>query len=242
VADQIRVGMGCEGAARRQSANNPADQQRWLWSIRDGSDRAGRMAVTEHITGPSASEGCTPARGRRRVMPTRAWPPVAARLDQGGDRWIAWSLHARSPVVRSVRACVPPGGGLCAIHPQNDSHRSDAPVRLCPIEEASLDTPAPVHTDPSSSSTSRSWWSSQPASNVKTSASRGSRARRAARPAAVLDGQVRRTNYMVLRGPSHRTRPAGVTGPDCHRGPGPVPSARPHAAPPGSAHAPRPAA
>ena len=33
---------------------------------------------------------------------------------------------------------------VLATGPQNDSHRSDAPVRLCPIEEASLDTPAPV--------------------------------------------------------------------------------------------------
>ena len=35
---------------------------------------------------------------------------VGARLEQGRDRRIAWSLHGRSPVVRRVRRCMPPPG------------------------------------------------------------------------------------------------------------------------------------
>ena len=32
-ADHIRIGMGCEGSARCQSANSLTDQQLWPWSI-----------------------------------------------------------------------------------------------------------------------------------------------------------------------------------------------------------------
>src|SRR4029453_9981418 len=49
------------------------------------------------------------------------------------------------------------------------------PMRLCGCARSRKPVWTPLrrfHTDPSSSSTSRSWWSSQPASNVKTSASR----------------------------------------------------------------------
>ena len=73
VADHIRIGMGCEGSARCQSAISLTDQQLWPWSISYGSNRAGRIGVTEHITGPSASECCTRARGRQRGHVDLAW-------------------------------------------------------------------------------------------------------------------------------------------------------------------------
>jgi hypothetical protein len=73
--------MGCEGSARRQSANRPADQQHWSWRIRYSSSRAGRIAVTEHITGPSASACCTRACGRRKDHADPAWLLVAARAE-----------------------------------------------------------------------------------------------------------------------------------------------------------------
>jgi hypothetical protein len=98
VADHIRIGMGCEGSARRQSANRSPDQQRWYRSIWYGSNRAGRMAVTEHITGPSAHERRT---SRSRQVEGHADPGgllVGRSVDQGSYRWIAWSLHGRSPL------------------------------------------------------------------------------------------------------------------------------------------------
>ena len=63
----------CEGSARCQSANSLTDQQLWPWSISYGSNLAGRIGVTEHITGPSASECCTRARGRQRGHVDLAW-------------------------------------------------------------------------------------------------------------------------------------------------------------------------
>jgi len=112
VGDHIRIGMGCEGSARCQGANRPPDQQLWSWSIRYGSNRAGRMAVTEHIPGLSAMSPVPTLAAGARVMPTRAWLLVAARLDQGRDRWIAWSFYARSPWVWNVWGCMPPSGGV----------------------------------------------------------------------------------------------------------------------------------
>jgi hypothetical protein len=106
--------MGCEGSACRQSANSPADQQLWLWRIRYGSNRAGRIAVTEHMTGPSASE-CRPALAAgRRVMPTGHGLWWLLGLDQGGDRWIAWSRHERSPVGLERPGCMAPYGSGAA--------------------------------------------------------------------------------------------------------------------------------
>jgi hypothetical protein len=45
-------------------------------------------------------------------MPTRAWRLVAARLDQGRDRGIAWSLHGRSPVGSERLGPYAPLGGV----------------------------------------------------------------------------------------------------------------------------------
>jgi hypothetical protein len=122
VADHIRIGMGCEGSARCQSANSLTDQQLWLWSTSYGSNRAGRIAVTEHITGPPTSEGCTRARGRQKG---HADPGVASAGPLG---WIkAVTVTDGSPGrftdgrlwVRSVRGCMPSGewsgrSGWCA--------------------------------------------------------------------------------------------------------------------------------
>ena len=118
--------MGCEWSARRQSANRPPDQQIWSWSIRYGSNRAGRMAVTEHIPGLSAMSPEPTLAAGARVMPTRAWLLAAARLDQGRDRGIALSLHARSPWVRSVWGCMPPSGGSGAAAPGGALRAIDA--------------------------------------------------------------------------------------------------------------------
>ena len=118
--------MGCEWSARRQSANRPPDQQIWSWSIRYGSNRAGRMAVTEHIPGLSAMSPEPTLAAGARVMPTRAWLLVAARLDQGRDRWIAWSFYARSPWVWNVWGCMPPSGGSGAAAPGGALRAIDA--------------------------------------------------------------------------------------------------------------------
>ena len=102
----------CEGSARCQSANSLTDQQLWPWSISYGSNLAGRIGVTEHITGPSASECCTRARGRQRVMSTWRGFCWAARLEQGHDRWIAWSLYGRSSVGSERPGLYGPLGGV----------------------------------------------------------------------------------------------------------------------------------
>jgi hypothetical protein len=91
--------MGCEGSARRQSANSPAEQQLWSWSVRHGSTLAGRIAVTQHSTALTAHECCSRARGRRKVKPTRAW---------GRRAWRVWSLHGRSPTGWERLGCVAP--------------------------------------------------------------------------------------------------------------------------------------
>jgi hypothetical protein len=67
------VEWGCEGSGRRQSANSPAEQQRWSWSIRYGSILAGRIAVTEHIAGPRPGTVVPALAAGGRVMPTQAW-------------------------------------------------------------------------------------------------------------------------------------------------------------------------
>jgi hypothetical protein len=75
--------------------------------------RAGRIAVTQHITGPSAHECRTRARGRRKVMPTRHGFWRAARLDQGRDRGSPGRFMDGRPWVRSVRG-LPRGSGAAA--------------------------------------------------------------------------------------------------------------------------------
>jgi hypothetical protein len=110
-ADHIRIGMGCEGSTRRQSANSPAHQQLWPRSITCGSSLAGRIAVTQHITGPSASACCARARGRRRG---HADPGVAADGPLGWSKAVTGGSPDRfldgRPWVRSVRNCRPLGG------------------------------------------------------------------------------------------------------------------------------------
>jgi hypothetical protein len=96
-----------EWDAKGQSANSPAEQQLWLWSIRYFSNRAGRIAVTEHIPGLSADESRTRARGRRKG---HADPGVASGGPLGwvkAGQGIAWSLRGRS---QSVWGCMSPRG------------------------------------------------------------------------------------------------------------------------------------
>jgi hypothetical protein len=123
VAGHIRIGMACERSARRQSANSPADQQLWLWIIRYGANRAGCMAVTEHITGPSASECCTALAAGRRVMPTgcgfwwllgwiKAVPGVSPRRFTDGPCGFGASGAVWPPRGSGAAA---PGGALRAI-------------------------------------------------------------------------------------------------------------------------------
>jgi hypothetical protein len=71
---------------------------------------AGRMAVTEHITDPSAGECRIRARGRRKGHVDPGGLLVARSVDQDRDRWIAWSLHGRSPVGSERPGCTPPLG------------------------------------------------------------------------------------------------------------------------------------
>jgi hypothetical protein len=101
------VEWDAKGSARRQSANSSADQH--LGHRVSGMARfwAGRMAVTEHITDPSAGECRIRARGRRKghADPRDFWWP--ARVDQDRYRWIAWSLHGRSPVGSERPGCTP---------------------------------------------------------------------------------------------------------------------------------------
>jgi hypothetical protein len=121
-ADHIRIGMGCEGSARRQSAKRPAELQLWSGTISYGSNRAGRIAATEHITGPPASESCTRARGRQKG---HADPGVASAGPLGWIKTV--TVTDGSPGrftdgrlwVRSVRGCMPSGewsgrAGWCA--------------------------------------------------------------------------------------------------------------------------------
>ena len=87
-AGRICLGMEFERSARCRSANSPAEQQLWSWSMRYDSIVDGRIAVTGHITlilrpmsvvaALAAAEGsCRPGRtsgGCHR-----------GQLDQGGD-------------------------------------------------------------------------------------------------------------------------------------------------------------
>ena len=71
---------------------------------------AGRMAVTEHITDPSAGECRIRARGRRKGHADPGGLLMGRSVDQDRDRWIAWSLHGRSPVGSERPGCTPPSG------------------------------------------------------------------------------------------------------------------------------------
>jgi hypothetical protein len=71
---------------------------------------AGRIAVTEHITDPSAGECRIRARGRRKGHVDPGGLLMGRSVDQDRDRWIAWSLHGRSPVGSERPGCTPTFG------------------------------------------------------------------------------------------------------------------------------------
>jgi hypothetical protein len=111
VADHIRTGMGCEGsrAVRALTALLSSNVGRGV----SGMARfwAGRIAVTEHIPGPSTHERRSP---RSRQVEGHADPGVAsgwaAGLDHGRDRGSPGRFMDGRPWVRSVRGCIPPAG------------------------------------------------------------------------------------------------------------------------------------
>jgi hypothetical protein len=107
VADHIRRGMGMRRVSVRQSANSPAEQELWSWSIRYGSSLGWSHSGNSAHYCPSAHESRIRARGRRKG---HADPGVAS-----GGVCFARLMHRHGRVLGGYAVRAACGGNLSLV-------------------------------------------------------------------------------------------------------------------------------